>query len=105
MKAFFQETLPEEDAVPGAVIATQSFGDFLGFNSHLHVLSTDGCFYGQGMFRRALHPSEIIRYVDYSDVDQVQLKTLWEKAGLLRDMPVYGCTRTTGKEAVMHFHS
>ena len=53
----------------------------------------------------ALHPSEIIRYVDYSDVDQVKLKTLYRKAGLLPDMPVCGCTRTTGKEAVMRFHS
>jgi hypothetical protein len=53
LKAFFQEILPEEDAVPGAVIAIQSFGDFLGFNSHLHVLASDGCFYGQGMFKVA----------------------------------------------------
>ena len=29
LKVFFQETVPEEDAVPGAVIAIQSFGDFL----------------------------------------------------------------------------
>ena len=43
----------EEDAVPGAVIAIQSFGDFLGFNPHLHILGTDGCFYGNGMFRAA----------------------------------------------------
>jgi len=27
------------------------FGDFLGFNPHLHVLCSDGCFYGDGMFR------------------------------------------------------
>ena len=53
LKAFFQETLSEQDAAPGAVIAIQSFGDFLGFNSHLHVLISDGCFYGQGMFRVA----------------------------------------------------
>jgi hypothetical protein len=25
--------------------AMQSFGDFLGFNPHLHILRTDGCFY------------------------------------------------------------
>ena len=43
----------EEEAVPGAVIAIQSFGDFLGFNSHLHVLASDGCFHSQGMFRVA----------------------------------------------------
>jgi len=54
LKAFFQEAVPEEDAVPGAVIAIQSFGDFLVFNPHLHVLISDGCFYGNGMFRPAL---------------------------------------------------
>ncbi len=53
LKVFFHEAVPEENAVPGAVIAIQSFGDFLGFNSHLHVLASDGCFYGQGMFRVA----------------------------------------------------
>jgi hypothetical protein len=31
---------------PGAVIAIQTFGDFLGFNPHCHILVTDGCFYG-----------------------------------------------------------
>ena len=51
MKAFFQEAVPEEGAVPGAAVAIQSFGDFLGFNPHLHVLISDGCFYGNGMFR------------------------------------------------------
>ena len=54
LKEFFQEATPEEDAVPGATVAIQSFGDFLGFNPHLHILGTDGCFYGGGMFRPAL---------------------------------------------------
>ena len=32
----------------------QTFGDFLGFNPHCHILVTDGCFYGRrGMFRVA----------------------------------------------------
>ena len=34
LKVFFQDIVHEEDAVPGAVIAIQSFGDFLGFNNH-----------------------------------------------------------------------
>ena len=51
LKAVFQETVPQDNAVPGAVIAVQTFGDFLGFNPHLHVLCSDGCFYGEGMFR------------------------------------------------------
>ena len=54
LKAFFQEAVPEQGAVPGAAVAIQSFGDFLGFNAHLHVLASDGCFYGHGMFRPAL---------------------------------------------------
>jgi len=67
LKTFFQETFPEEDAVPVAVIAIQSFGDFLGFNSHLHVLRMNGCFYGDGMFRVAprfetKHLEEIFRH-------------------------------------------
>jgi hypothetical protein len=46
--------VPETDPIPGAVIAVQTFGDFLGFNPHLHILVTDGCFYGnRGMFRVA----------------------------------------------------
>jgi hypothetical protein len=45
--------VPEEGAVPGAVIAIHTFGDFLGRHPHLHILCTDGCFYGNGMFRVA----------------------------------------------------
>lgn len=51
MKLFLKETVSKEEAVPGAVIIIQSFGDLLGFNSHLHVLASPNCFYGQGMFR------------------------------------------------------
>ena len=53
LKVFIQDAVPETDPIPGAVIAIQSFGDFLGFNPHCHILVTDGCFYGNGMFRVA----------------------------------------------------
>jgi len=53
LKEFFQEAAPEQDAVPGTVIAIHSFGDFLGWHPHQHVLCTDGCFCGSGMFRVA----------------------------------------------------
>jgi len=43
----------QDESVPGAAIAIQTFGDFLGFNPHCHVLITDGCFYGNGTFRVA----------------------------------------------------
>ena len=37
----------ENDPIPGAVIAVQTFGDFLGFNPYCHILVTDGCFCGK----------------------------------------------------------
>jgi len=51
LKVFFQGIFNTEGAVPGAVIAIQSFGDFLGFNPHLHIPCSDGCLYREGMFR------------------------------------------------------
>jgi len=54
LKVFIQDAVPENYPIPGAVIAMQTFGDFLGFNPHCHILVTDGCFYGnKGMFRVA----------------------------------------------------
>jgi hypothetical protein len=51
LKIFLQEAVPERNPFPGAVIAIQTFGDFLGFSPHCHVLVTDGCYYGdKGMF-------------------------------------------------------
>ncbi len=44
---------PKQETAPGAVIAIRTFGDFLHFNPHCHVLCTDGCFYGNGSFRVA----------------------------------------------------
>jgi len=54
LKIFLREAVPEKEPIPGAVIAIQTFGDFLGFNPHCHILVTDGCFCGsRGMFRMA----------------------------------------------------
>jgi hypothetical protein len=51
LKVFLQDAVSENDPIPDAVIAVQTFGDFLGFNPHCHILVTDGCFYGnKGMF-------------------------------------------------------
>jgi len=54
LKVFMQQAVPEKAPLPGAAIAIQIFGGFLGFNPHCHILLTDGCFYGdKGMFRVA----------------------------------------------------
>jgi hypothetical protein len=51
LKVFLQDAVPENNPLPGAVIAAQTFGDLPGFNTHSHILVTDGFFYGnKGMF-------------------------------------------------------
>jgi hypothetical protein len=40
-------------STPAPSSPSQTFGDFLGFNPHCHVLVTDGGFYGRGIFRVA----------------------------------------------------
>jgi hypothetical protein len=51
---FLQHSVPETDPILGAVIAVQTFGGFIGFNPHCHILLTDGCSYSyRGMFRVA----------------------------------------------------
>jgi hypothetical protein len=51
LSAYLKHAVPYEDAKPGVVAAIQSFGDFFDFHPHLHVISSDGCFYGEGSFR------------------------------------------------------
>jgi hypothetical protein len=53
LKKFFTAVVPEKDAVPGDVIAMQTFSNFLGFGHHPHILCTDGYFYGDRMFQVA----------------------------------------------------
>jgi hypothetical protein len=67
LQVFFNTIALGEDAVPGAVIAIQTFGDFLGFNPHCHVPCTDAGFYGKSMFRVAPRfiprdPEKLFRY-------------------------------------------
>jgi len=59
LKVFIQDAVPEKDPIPGAVIAIQTFGDFLGFNPHCHILVTDGCFCGDGGMFRVAPPLEL----------------------------------------------
>jgi hypothetical protein len=54
LRTIIRAAVPETHPEPGAVVATQSFGDFPErFHPHLHILATDGAFYGKGLFRVA----------------------------------------------------
>jgi len=45
--------VPDDDAVPGASIAVQTYGDFFNFNPHLHAIVSDGCFLKDGSSQTA----------------------------------------------------
>jgi len=54
LKTVIQAAVPETDPEPGTIVATHSFGRFPErFHPHLHILATDGAFYGNGLFRVA----------------------------------------------------
>lgn len=53
---YLKSSSGDKDSVPGVVIAVQTFGDFLNFNPHLHVIATDGCFKGDGDFIKSVLP-------------------------------------------------
>ncbi len=50
LSSYLKQGVIYDYANPGAVIAVQTFGDFLNFNPHLHIIATDGCFFGNDGF-------------------------------------------------------
>ncbi len=44
LEVFYKKIVQDQNAVPGATVAVHTFGELLENNSHLHILSTDGCF-------------------------------------------------------------
>jgi len=77
------ENVHQKAPMPGAVIAIQTFGDFLGFNPHCHILCTDGCFYGNGMFRVA--PLYDLKKLEKIFQHQI-LKMLLKKGKITKDL-------------------
>jgi hypothetical protein len=47
----------DEKVKPGAAIAIQTFGELLNFNSHLHIIASDGCFNENGDFLYGISPN------------------------------------------------
>ncbi len=82
LSRYLKKTVPYEDAVAGAVNAVQSFGDFLGFNSHLHVIATDGCFYGNGSFKACPSPNP----KDLEDLFRYEVFKMLKSEGKINDV-------------------
>jgi len=50
VKDYYISTCRKAGSNPAAVAVIQTFGDYLSFNPHMHILATDGCFGGDGFF-------------------------------------------------------
>jgi hypothetical protein len=50
---YYKNSVNKENTAPAAISSIQTFGDFLGFNPHLHILCADGCFKDNGIFYAA----------------------------------------------------
>jgi hypothetical protein len=59
LKVFIQDAAPENDPIPAAVIAMQTFGDFLGYNPHTHILVTTCLSAYTAQAGRLPHPSRM----------------------------------------------
>ncbi len=54
LKLFYQAFAPEAEAMPAAVVAVQTFGEFPEkFHPHLHIICADGYYNEDGTFRKA----------------------------------------------------
>ncbi len=47
---YYSSTCKKDGASPAAVAVIQTFGDYLSFNTHMHILAADGCFGNDGFF-------------------------------------------------------
>ena len=63
---FYKNAVNKDDAIPAADASIQTFDNFLGFNPHLHILTSDGCFGDSDMF-----------YVSPVNIDAYKLEPLF----------------------------
>lgn len=47
---YYKNSVNKEMVMAAAATCLQTFGDFLGFNPHPHILASDGCFGEDGVF-------------------------------------------------------
>jgi len=84
LSAYLNVGISYTDAVPGGVIAVQTFGDFQNFNPHLHIIATDGCFYGNDSFIKGPTPSPH----ELEDAFRHEILKLLKKEGMITDFVI-----------------
>ena len=81
LSAYLKQPVPFDDAVPGAVIAVHTFGDFQQFNPHLHLIVTDGCFSDNGTLVKGPVPEP----KDLQDLFRYEVLKMLKTEGKIND--------------------
>jgi hypothetical protein len=84
LNLYLTQAVAYDDAKAGAAVAVQSFGDFQNFNSHLHVIATDGCFYGKGSFKTCPTPNP----KDLEDLFRYEVFKMLKSEGKINDLVI-----------------
>ena len=66
IKDYYKHTCRKTESSPVAVAVIQTFGDYLSFNPHMHILAADGCFSDDGFF-----------YIPFANIDTESLEKLF----------------------------
>ena len=82
---YYRNAVNKDNTIPAATASIQTFGDFLGFNPHLHILSCDGCFGDSVMFYAS--PNHI-NAEDLEPLFKHKLLSILKKKGLIRDRTI-----------------
>lgn len=101
LSAYLKHSVPYDDAIAGAVIAIQSFGDFLGFNPHAHVIASDGCFYGSGNFMVCPTPNP----KDLEDLFRYEVFKMLKSEGKINDSVIESLSPTPIGDMMNWHHS
>ena len=82
---YYRNAVNKDNVIPAAAASIQTFGDFLGFNPHLHILAADGGFGKGGTF-----------YASGTDINTDKLEPLFrhkvlsmlKRKGLITEAPI-----------------
>ncbi|MEN8905152.1 MAG: transposase [Clostridiales bacterium] len=78
---YLKESVSVKDPVEGVVVSIQTFGDFINFNPHIHIVATVGCFDGDGEFVIGNIPNAS----EVEEVFQIEVLNMLKKEELITD--------------------
>lgn len=85
LSLYYKIEVGKDNTMLAATASIQTFGNFLGFNPHLHILASDGCFGESGMFYAS--PAHISAE-DLEPLFRYKVLSMLKKKGLITDRTI-----------------